>query len=106
MPAIVSSSRGTYRLAIGDRTADRDGSLSFTATLERADGIERVAFRCRIDRSLAGVLPNKPNAIEERLGKWLAREFEQTREAALKSIRAERRPLEIAFDECHPGPFG
>ncbi len=106
MPITVSTSRGSYRLAIGDRTASSDGAISFTAALARNDGIERVAFRFRIDRTLAAALPDESAAIEERLGKWLAREFEQTREAALKSIRAERRPLEVVFDQRNPGPFG
>ncbi len=106
MAVTVPTSRGSYRLAIEDRAAGGDGSLSFTATLERSDGIERIAFRCRIDRALRSALPGGADAIEERLRGWLAREFEQTREAALKSIRAERRPLEMVFDLRNPGPFG
>jgi len=41
----------------------------------------------------------------ERIAPWLEREFEQTREAALKSIRTERHLLEISFDPTNPGPF-
>jgi hypothetical protein len=41
----------------------------------------------------------------ERLAPWLAREFEQTREAALKAIRTERRLHEISFDVANRGPF-
>jgi hypothetical protein len=33
------------------------------------------------------------------------REFEQTREAALKSLRGERKPHVVRFDREHPGPF-
>ena len=106
MSTTVSTARGAYRLAIGDHATADDGSSSFTATLERSDGIETVAFRFRIDRALTSALPHEPGAIEERLGQWLVREFAPTREAALKSIRAERRPLEIAFDARNPGPFG
>ncbi len=41
-----------------------------------------------------------------RLAPWFEREFEQTREAALKSLRSERKPLTVRFDREHPGPFG
>jgi hypothetical protein len=41
-----------------------------------------------------------------RLAPWFEREFEQTREAALKSLRSERKPLVLRFDREHPGPFG
>ena len=75
-----------------------------TISLDRADGIEKVALRCRI----ANALPNSsgsPEKLIERITPWLEREFEQTREAALKSIRTERKLLEISFDESNPGPF-
>jgi hypothetical protein len=41
-----------------------------------------------------------------RLAPWFEREFEQTREAALKSLRSERKPLVVRFDREPPGPFG
>ncbi len=40
-----------------------------------------------------------------RVTRWFEREFEQTREAALKSLRTERKPLMVRFDRDHPGPF-
>ncbi len=75
-----------------------------TLALERADGVERVVLRCRI---AAAFIPNETDATEllARLKPWFEREFEQTREAALKSIRSERRLHEIVFDRAHPGPF-
>ena len=83
------------------RAAD---SVVLTLSLERADGIEKVALRCRI----AAVLPgssDSPEKLIERLAPWIEREFEQTREAALKSIRTEHKLLEISFDAENPGPF-
>jgi len=44
-------------------------------------------------------------ALLSQLAPWFEREFEQTREAALKSLRSERRPLVVRFDREHPGPF-
>ena len=74
-----------------------------TLALERADGIERVVFRCRIEASLAGAAT--PEVLIERLRPWAEREFEMTREAALKSIRSERKLHEIVFDSANRGPF-
>ena len=48
---------------------------------------------------------DSPEKLIERLTPWLEREFEQTREAALKTMRTEHRLLEISFDSAHPGPF-
>jgi len=65
-----------------------------------------VALRCRIATALIGAADSdSPEKLIERIAPWLEREFEQTREAALKSIRTERRLLEISFDAAHPGPF-
>ena len=75
-----------------------------TLSVERADGIEKVALRCRIATALIGA-DDAPEKLIERIAPWLEREFEQTREAALKSIRTERKLLEISFDATHPGPF-
>lgn len=80
------------------------GEIALTAALERADGVERVVLRFRVVRDQL----DPPPATEPflaRLGPWIEREFEQTREAALKSIRTERKLLEIVFDHARPGPF-
>ncbi len=74
-----------------------------TLALERADGIERVVFRCRIDCALGGA--NGPENLIARLRPWAEREFEMIREAALKSIRGERKLHEIVFDTSSRGPF-
>ena len=77
--------------------------MVLTLSLERADGIEKVAVRFRIANALIGD-GDSPEKLIERITPWLEREFEQTREAALKSIRTERKLLEISFDGAHRGP--
>ena len=62
----------------------------------RSDSASRLAL---IDAA------DSPEKLINRIAPWLEREFEQTREAALKSIRTERKLLEISFDATHPGPF-
>ena len=102
----MKTGRGIYALVSArsiERTAD---ALLLTLSIERADGIEKVALRCRIATALIGAADSdSPEKLIERIAPWLEREFEQTREAALKSIRTERRLLEISFDAAHPGPF-
>jgi hypothetical protein len=101
---LLNTSRGVYTIANArplEHTAD---AVVLTISLERADGIEKVALRCRIANALPGS-SGPPEKLIERMTPWLEREFEQTREAALKSIRTERKLLEISFDESNPGPF-
>ena len=100
----MKTGRGNYAIANArpiEQTAD---SVVLTLSLERADGIEKVALRFRIATNLIGAT-DPPEELIERIAPWLEREFEQTREAALKSIRTERKLLEISFDATHPGPF-
>ncbi|MFZ2061823.1 MAG: hypothetical protein WAU82_12480 [Candidatus Binatus sp.] len=100
----MKTARGIYVIASArplERNAD---AVVLTLSLERANGIEKVALRCRIATSLIGAT-DSPEKLIERIAAWLEREFEQTREAALKSIRTERKLLEISFDATHPGPF-
>ena len=100
----IKTARGIYTI-INARPAERDAaSIVLTLSLERADGIEKVALRCRLTNALANS-SEAPEKLIERLAPWLEPEFEQTREAALKSIRTERKLLEIAFDAANPGPF-
>jgi hypothetical protein len=101
---LLNTSRGIYTIANArppERTAD---AVVLTISLDRADGIEKVALRCRIANALPSS-SDSPEKLIERITPWLEREFEQTREAALKSIRTERKLLEISFDESTPGPF-
>jgi hypothetical protein len=100
----LRTSRGVYRLAIAaPRQVDQNDQI-LTLALERADGIERVVFRCRIALELIG--PNMEHELlVARLTPWLEREFERVREAALKAIRTERKLFDLAFNREHPGPF-
>jgi hypothetical protein len=100
----LRTGRGIYALDNArplERTAD---AVVLTLRLEREDGIENIALRCRIATGLLGTA-DSPEKLLERIAPWLEREFEQTREAALKSIRTEHMLLEISFDAAHPGPF-
>jgi hypothetical protein len=99
----LKSGRGPYRLIEAAPAVRRGSAIVVTLALESADGIERVAFRCVIAGNLA---PGDDSAaILVRLAPWIEREFEMTREAALKSIRSERRMHEIVFDAANRGPF-
>jgi hypothetical protein len=104
LPTTLKTGRGIYAIASSASLARAAGSVVLTLSLERADGIEKVALRCRIATGLLGAA-DSPEKVIERLAPWLEHEFEQTREAALKLIRSERRLLEISFDATNPGPF-
>lgn len=105
MAVEIRTGRGLYRIASAAAAqADTDG-IVLTIGLERADGIERVVFRCRVSHALLDTPKPDPDAIISRISPWIEREFEATREAALKSIRTERKLLEVVFDRDHRGPF-
>jgi hypothetical protein len=103
----INTGRGLYRLSLAVPPTITANDITLTLSFARADGLERVGFLCTIARAIAGA-PGEPetDAMLSRLAPWFEREFEQTREAALKSLRSERRPLEVRFDREHPGPFG
>lgn len=103
MTVEIPTARGSYRIIEAAPAEIRADAIVLTLALERADGIERVVFRCRIDPALAGV--STPADLIALTRPWLEREFEMTREAALKSIRSERKLHEIVFDHAHRGPF-
>jgi hypothetical protein len=100
----LNTSRGIYAIASAGPLERKADSVMLTLSLERADGIEKVALRFRIATALIGDADSSEKLIK-RITPWLEREFEQTREAALKSIRTERKLLEISFDISNPGPF-
>jgi len=99
----LKSGRGPYRLLEAAPAARGGGAIVLTLALESANGIERIAFKCAIADNLA--LDDDPEAVLARLAPWIEREFEMTREAALKSIRSERRMHVIVFDRANRGPF-
>ena len=100
----MNTARGIYAIASAGPLERNADSVVLTLSIERADGIEKVALRFRIATNLIGA-GDSPEKLIERIAPWLEREFEQTREAALKSIRSERKLLEISLDAEHPGPF-
>jgi hypothetical protein len=99
----IRTGRGPYRLIEAAAVVSEAGAIVLTLALERADGIESVVFRCRIDAALAGT--DTPEDLMARLQPWIEREFEIVREAALKSIRSERKLHEIVFESTNRGPF-
>ena len=102
----LNTPRGIYRLVLAAPVSVGAAEISLTLSFERADGMERVGFICEIARALSGAADaNDPAALLARLAPWLEREFERTREAALKSLRSERKPLVVRFDREFPGPF-
>jgi len=100
----IKTGRGDYLLKTVAPDQREAGAILLTVGLERSDGIERVVFRCRLAAGLVDP-DTDAEAIMRRLAPWLEREFEMTREHALKAIRSERRMLEIGFDASHRGPF-
>jgi len=99
----IKTGRGPYRIVEAAPAETGDDGVVLALALERADGIERVVFRCRIEKSLAG--SSSPADLIVQLRSWVEREFEMTRETALKSIRTERELHEVVFDEANRGPF-
>ncbi|MGH8011115.1 MAG: hypothetical protein ACREQ4_01285 [Candidatus Binataceae bacterium] len=104
MAVTLNTGRGLYRLTLAAPTVADDQSALLTLALERADGIERVVLSCRIATPLTGHDAEDPSLLG-RLAPWLEREFEQVREAALKSIRTEHKLLELQFDAANRGTF-
>ncbi|MBV8134622.1 MAG: hypothetical protein JO121_03130 [Deltaproteobacteria bacterium] len=104
MAVSIKTGRGDYLLKTAAPDQRDANVILLTLALERRDGIERVAFRCRL---AAGLVDPTSDAevIMCRLAPWLEREFEMTRESALKTIRSEHRLLEISFDASNRGPF-
>jgi hypothetical protein len=100
----IRTGRGAYELKLAAPTERSTDAFVLTIALDRSDGIERVAFRCRIARELVDDDPSD-DALTARLAAWLEREFEMTRETALKTIRSERRLHEFQFDASNRRPF-
>ncbi len=103
MAVQIRTSRGPYALGL-PTGVQRSQGLKFTLGLERLDGIERIAFQCRIDESLAGQAGND-EALLSQLARWLESNFERVREDALKTARAEGRLHVLEFSTDNPGPF-
>jgi hypothetical protein len=106
----LKTGRGDYRLTLaGPPKVSRSATEGFTLalTFDRVDGLERVGLLCTIARDLLEKVDvNDVDALLVRIAPWFEREFEQVREAALRSIRADGRPHVVRFDLENPGPFG
>jgi hypothetical protein len=102
----MNTGRGLYRMVLAAPPAITADEITLTLNFERADGLERVGFLCAIARGILETAAGRDaDAILLQLAPWFEREFEQTREAALKALRSERKPLVVRFDREHPGPF-
>jgi hypothetical protein len=100
---VLQSGQGAYRLVIAGPSQSDANALTLTLALERADGIERIGLRCRISQELIG--DGEQERLLSPLALWIEKDFEHTREAALKAIRSERKLLELSFDRENRGPF-
>jgi len=99
MSVNFKTGRGVYRL-IAAAPSEVDGdAITLVLALEQVDGIERVAFRYRIEGAIAagGAQPHD-DALIERIAPTIEREFESVREVALKSIRSERKLAAIVIN--------
>ena len=103
----LNTGRGLYRLSLAAAPSITSDGVTLTLSYERIDGLERVGYLCTIANDLAVGFDQSEagEKLLERVAPWFEREFEQTREAALKSLRSERKPLTIRFDRENPGPF-
>jgi len=99
----LKTARGPYRLALAKEPETLSDATLLTLSLERLDGIEKVAFQCRIDHALTATMDTLE--LLAKLASWIERDFEMTRENALKSIRAERKLMLLSFDASNRGPF-
>jgi hypothetical protein len=104
MSVEIVTGRGAYRLTAATPLEYPEADVLLTLAMERADGIERIVVKYRIAKELLSE-PPATEVIIEQLKAWVAREFEMTREMALKAIRSERRLHEIIFDQGNRGPF-
>jgi hypothetical protein len=94
----LKTARGPYHLVLAAAAEIAGADVILPLALVRADGIERVVFRCRIEGTLTSYMtPSSINVALERVAPSIEREFETIREAALKSIRSEGKLLEIAL---------
>jgi hypothetical protein len=99
----LKTSRGPYTLTLANEPQELSDGTLLTLCLERRDGIEKVALQCRVAAALTA--PHDREVLIGKLAHWIEHDFEMTRENALKSIRSERKLLQLVFDESDRGPF-
>jgi hypothetical protein len=97
MSVELKTGRGVYRLNLAAAPESAGADLILPLALARADGIERLVFRCRVEGAIGdNEAASSVARLIERIAPAIEREFEIIREAALKSIRSEHKLLEIA----------
>ncbi len=105
MAQSIKSGRGTYHLIFAAPPEHVGDTWTLTIALERTDGIEKIAMRCRVPAPAEN--DSGESAALEKLLQHIAsrieRDFEHLREEALKSIRTDRRLFEVAFDAIDHG---
>jgi hypothetical protein len=101
----IKTGRGTYHLKSAAPPEYGGDTWTLTIALERADGIEKIALRCRVPAPAEN--DGGESFALEKLFRHIAlrieRDFEHLREEALKSIRTDRRLFEVAFDAIDHG---
>ncbi len=101
---VLKTGRGDYLLKLAVAPELAGEALVLPLVLEHRGGLERVGLICRVARRRPDALEGSdPETLRELLGRIAARferDFEQVREAALKSLRAERKPLLINVEEA------
>lgn len=102
--ARLGTSRGVYR-ATATEPAPDEGGPTITVSLAHQGGLEKFSLRCRLGASVPRALETSGEELAQRLAPFLEKHFEQIREAALKSIRTERKLLLLNFDPESPNPF-
>ena len=98
----LKTARGPYLMRLAKEPEALPEATLLTLRLERRDGVETVALQCRVDAALATFGTDE---LLSKLAHWIEHDFEMTREYALKSIRSERKLLELSFDASNRGPF-
>jgi len=100
----IRTPRGVYLLGTIAAPERTDNAQVITISLDRADGIERFAFRCSIADDLTAGRASAEIELNDLAG-WITGNFENIRESALRSLRNEHRVWEARFDWANPGPF-
>jgi predicted YcjX-like family ATPase len=115
---VLKTGRGDYLLKLAAPPELSGDALILPLVMEHRAGLERVGLICRVALQKAdapkshcsfGELLEPDSQADRELLKRIAagfeREFEQVREAALRSIRAERKPLQINVEGFNPAAF-
>lgn len=100
MAVEIRSGRGIYTISLVSAPERVDGKIRLTAAFERADGVERFGLLFIFPSAIIAGAPSQADAASliEKIRPRIEADFEQIREAALKSIRTDKRLHEISID--------